>query len=215
MRNFSLPKMPCAVRVAVPLAAVAVFAAACSGSGTTSPAANSSVSTLPGTPTPATTPAGSSSSSGAGSAAGVTVQTHSGPDGTYLTDAAGRTLYLWTADTGMTSMCTGTCATAWPPLTSSGMPSAGSGVTASELGLSKRADGTEQVTYNGHPLYYFIKDTAPGQMSGQGLKGFGAPWWMVSPAGTAITMSAGSASSAAPSPTQNGSTGSGGGSSWS
>src|SRR5262249_31133320 len=102
-------------------------------------------------------------------------------------DGTGRTLYLWVADTSSKSVCSGTCAQAWPPLTTTGSPTAGSGVTSSDLGTSARSDGTMQVTYAGHPLYYFVQDTSAGQMTGQGSNGFGAKWWIVAPNGSAIT----------------------------
>jgi predicted lipoprotein with Yx(FWY)xxD motif len=84
------------------------------------------------------------------------------------------------------STCNGECATDWPPLTTKSAPKAGAGVKASLLGTSKRADGTQEVTYAGHPLYTFAGDTAPGQTTGQGSAAFGAPWWVVTPAGKAI-----------------------------
>lgn len=187
IRSLSPSKLPRAARLAVPLAAAAVLAAACGSSGGTSPAASA---TGGSSAAAAATPAASS--------AAVMIETHSGPDGTYLTDSAGRTLYLWVADTGSTSMCTGSCASAWPPVTSGMTPTAGTGVSASQLGLSKRSDGTEQATYDGHPLYYFAGDSAAGQMNGQGSTGFGAAWWIVSPSGSAITTAAGAGSSASP-----------------
>ncbi|GAB4057268.1 lipoprotein [Catellatospora paridis] len=117
----------------------------------------------------------------------VTVQTSTGPMGTYLTDGQGRALYLFVADTSAKSTCSGECAVAWPPLVTTGAPKAGAGVAADKLSTVARDDGSMQVLYNGHPLYYFIKDTAPGQTTGQGVNGFGALWWLVSPTGDAIT----------------------------
>jgi predicted lipoprotein with Yx(FWY)xxD motif len=105
-------------------------------------------------------------------------------------------MYLWEADKGSTSSCSGSCAQAWPPVTTTGKPTAGSGVTASMLGTTKRSDGSEQVTYNGHPLYYFVADTSAGSTKGQGSDGFGAKWWLVAPAGTAITASGSSSGGA-------------------
>jgi predicted lipoprotein with Yx(FWY)xxD motif len=110
--------------------------------------------------------------------------------GTMLVDAQGRTLYLWKADTGMSSACDGACAQGWPPVTTSGAPKAGGGVKASLLGTTKRSDGSTQVTYSGHPLYRFAGDTAAGETSGQNNDGFGAPWFVVAPGGTAITRTA-------------------------
>ena len=127
------------------------------------------------------------SSTGSNSAGPVTVETHTGPMGTYLTDGQGKSLYLFVADTNGTSTCNGACAGEWPPLLTSGTPQAGSGVTASMLGTVDRSDGAKQVTYNNHPLYLFHRDTAAGDVTGQGVNEFGALWWLVSPAGDAIT----------------------------
>lgn len=134
------------------------------------------------------------SQAGGSSGAAAVVQTTSGSLGTYLTDGAGRTLYLWVADKSGPSMCYGGCAQAWPPLLTNGAPTAGKGVDASKLGTTNRKDGTTQVTYNGNPLYYFAEDTAANQTKGQGNNGFGAKWWIVAPGGDPITGSGGSAS---------------------
>jgi predicted lipoprotein with Yx(FWY)xxD motif len=103
--------------------------------------------------------------------------------GTFLVGPSGRTLYLWEADKGSKSTCNGACAAAWPPLTASSTPKAGSGVKKSLLGTTKRADGSTEVTYAGHPLYYFAGDSSPGQASGEGSKNFGAEWYVVSTGG--------------------------------
>lgn len=121
----------------------------------------------------------------AGNAAAV-VRTARTPLGTILVDATGRTLYLWEADTGMSSTCTGACAQAWPPLTTSGRATASGGATSSDLGTTKRSDGTTQVTYAGHPLYYFSGDSGAGQTNGQDSDAFGADWLVVTPGGKAI-----------------------------
>ena len=105
----------------------------------------------------------------------------------YLTDGSGRALYLWVADTGSKSVCSGECAQDWPPLTTTGTPSVAGGVKAGDLGTSARADGAEQVTYHGHPLYYYEGDSGPGTTTGQGSPQFGAKWWLVAPSGAAIT----------------------------
>ena len=106
--------------------------------------------------------------------------------GTFLVDSKGRALYLWDADHSSKSTCSGACAQAWPPLTTTGTPKASGAVKASLLGTTKRADGSREVTYAGHPLYYFAGDTQAGQTTGQGSNGFGAPWWVVTPAGKAL-----------------------------
>ncbi len=103
--------------------------------------------------------------------------------GTVLVDSQGRTLYLFTHDSGTTSSCNGACATAWPPLLATGTPTAASGANAALLGTTKRADGTTQVTYDGHPLYRFVKDANAGETNGQGVTAFGGSWFAVTAAG--------------------------------
>jgi predicted lipoprotein with Yx(FWY)xxD motif len=107
--------------------------------------------------------------------------------GTALVDGAGQTLYLFEADTAGMSTCTGACADVWPPLLAlGGMPNATGAVQASLLGDTQRADGTHQVTYNGHPLYYFAGDKGAGEAKGQDLHNFGGGWYVVTPAGDKI-----------------------------
>jgi predicted lipoprotein with Yx(FWY)xxD motif len=106
--------------------------------------------------------------------------------GKVLVDGNGRTLYLFEADKGTMSKCDGACAAAWPPLTSSGKPTAGAGVNASKLGTTKRPDGTTGVTYAGHPLYTYAGDTAKGQTAGEGLTDYGAEWYALSAAGKTV-----------------------------
>ena len=179
------------------IAAVAALATAgliVAGCGSSS---SSSSSSAPATAAAATSApsASSTTSAAAPAAAGVTVKTAKGSSGTYLVGPDGRALYLWVADTGGKSSCSGACAGAWPPLVTKGAPTAGPGVTASDLGTTKRSDGTEEVTYKGHPLYYFVADKSAGSTSGQGSDSFGAKWWLVAPSGTAITTSGSSRSS--------------------
>lgn len=171
--------VPRSVRIAVPAAAIALGAAACGSAA----ASNGTPATARSATAPAT------------AAAGVTLETHQGTAGTFLTDASGRAVYLWHADTGMASKCVGACATAWPPLTTTGSVHAGSGVSASDIGTITRSDGSTQITYNGHPLYEFSGDHQADQTNGQGSTAFGAKWWLVSPAGKAITTSNSSSSS--------------------
>src|SRR5262245_39773280 len=106
--------------------------------------------------------------------------------GRTLVDAHGKTLYLWAHDKGTRSSCYGDCAEYWPPLLTRGRPVAAGGAKASLLGTSRRRDGRIQVTYAGHPLYYFVQDSKPGQTKGEGLTGFGGRWDPVSAAGTAV-----------------------------
>ena len=106
--------------------------------------------------------------------------------GRILVDSKGITLYDFVKDKGTTSACYGACAALWPPLITKGKPVAGPGVRASLLGTTKRKDGKLEVTYGGRPLYYFVTDKKPGQTTGQGINQFGAPWWVLSPAGKEI-----------------------------
>jgi predicted lipoprotein with Yx(FWY)xxD motif len=123
----------------------------------------------------------------------VAVSTAKDTSGTYLIGTSGRALYLWAADSNDKSSCSGACAKTWPPLLTTGTPTASGGATAVDLGTITRSDGTKQVTYMGHPLYYFVADTGAGKTTGQGSNSFGAKWWLVAPSGAAIT--AGSSSS--------------------
>src|SRR3989442_14279713 len=106
--------------------------------------------------------------------------------GRILVDSKGITVYDFVRDKGTTSVCYGACAALWPPLLTKGKPVAGPGVRASLLGTTKRKDGKLEVTYAGHPLYYFVTDRKPGQTTGQGVNQFGGPWWVLSPAGKEI-----------------------------
>ncbi len=175
MKLHILRHVPLPARIAVVLAAIALGATACmsgsSGNGS----------------------AGSSNPPPSGGA--VTLQTRTGPPGTYVTDSTGRSLYLFASDSATKSTCSGACATAWPPLTTNGKVSAGSGVTASDISMIKRSDGTQQVVYHGHPLYYFAGDGGAGQTNGQGSTAFGARWWLVQPSGQSLTSSGGSSGS--------------------
>jgi predicted lipoprotein with Yx(FWY)xxD motif len=106
--------------------------------------------------------------------------------GSFLVDESGMTVYLFVADTGTASTCYSTCAIIWPPVLTTGAPQAGTGAQASLLGTTTRTDGKVEVTYGGHPLYYFMQDKAAGDVKGQGINGFGALWWVLSPSGAAI-----------------------------
>jgi predicted lipoprotein with Yx(FWY)xxD motif len=114
--------------------------------------------------------------------------------GKVLAGPNGRTLYMFEKDTSGKSACTGGCAAAWPPLTTTGKPSAGSGVDAAMLSVTKRPDGKRQVAYAGHPLYYFASDSKTGDTTGQQVDAFGAEWYVLSAAGDKVEKSGGSAS---------------------
>ena len=106
--------------------------------------------------------------------------------GQILVDGAGKTLYLFVADSGSSSTCYTSCAQLWPPVLTSGPPQAGAGANASLLGTTTRTDGKTEVTYGGHPLYYFVSDKQAGDATGQGVDSFGALWWVVSASGAAV-----------------------------
>jgi predicted lipoprotein with Yx(FWY)xxD motif len=106
--------------------------------------------------------------------------------GSTLVAANGNTLYMFAHDTSTKSTCSGMCATYWPPLVTTGKPKAGPGVHAALLGTTHRADGKLQVTYHGHPLYFFANDKKAGATTGEGVKAFGGKWFALSPAGLKI-----------------------------
>jgi len=165
-----LGRLPMPVKLGVPVAA-GLLAAAC---GTA--AGSTTGSTAAGTP------------ASSGSSTATVIESHAGSAGAFLTNSSGRAVYLWAADSMNKSMCSGACAGAWPPVTSKGQVTAANGAKAADLGTITRSDGTKQVTYLGHPLYYFAGDSGPGQTNGQGSDSFGAKWWLVAPAGMKITV---------------------------
>ena len=119
----------------------------------------------------------------AAGAATLTVATHP-TIGTYLADSAGRSLYLFEQDTAGVSTCYDACAAAWPPFVAAAAPTSGdSAVRASMIATVKRTDGSQQVSYNGLPLYYYAADAAPGDVNGQDIEQFGAEWYLVTPDG--------------------------------
>src|SRR6476646_2673360 len=133
---------------------------------------------------------GGSSSSGpptTPSGAAATVGVSNEGLGNILVNSQGRTLYLFTRDSGTMSECSGACAVNWPPLKASGKPTIGSGANASLTSTTSRPGGSKQVTYNGHPLYLFKGDKSPGDTNGQGLNAFGGSWYALSAAGDKVS----------------------------
>ena len=120
--------------------------------------------------------AGAGGEPAAAAGTGVTLKTATIGGVTVLTNAKGFTLYWFAPDTPSTSECTGSCAAYWPPVT--GNPTAGPGVTG-RLGTIKRPGGTEQATYDGHPLYTYIGDSARGQANGNKIDLNGGYWYEV------------------------------------
>jgi predicted lipoprotein with Yx(FWY)xxD motif len=184
-------------------AAAVVGLSACGSSSSTTPSSSS-------TSAPAAAPSSTSSASASSDmAAGIKTATANGR--VVLIDSAGFTLYWYTPDSATASMCTGSCATAWPPLL--GTPSFASGVSLTgKLGTIKRANGELQATYDGHPLYLFKSDTSAGMAVGNKV---GNVWWIMTASGkkiqakvttTSVTSSSGSTGSSG-----SGSSGSGSG----
>jgi len=127
-------------------------------------------------------PKGHATTSSPAAASGAVVLTRSTKIGTVLTSSRGFTLYWFAPDTATTSKCTGSCATYWPPV--AGPVTAGAGTSLpGKFGTITRADGSVQATYDGHPLYTYAGDTAPGMTSGNGLKASGGLWTAVTPSG--------------------------------
>ncbi len=165
--------------------AAGALAAGCGSSSTTT---NTTASAPAPTATQAASKAAASSSSpNAGSATGTTIGVKHSKLGTILAAGPHRmTVYLFEADKGGQSACSGACAAAWPPVTTGGRPQTSGSASASHLGTITRSDGSKQVTYNGHPLYFFAADKDEGDAYGQGSKAFGAGWYVMAPSGTKI-----------------------------
>ena len=130
--------------------------------------------------------AGSAVAAAQPTARSATVTTARTGLGRILVDGRGRSLYLFEKDGQGRSTCSGACAAYWPPLVTSSRPVAIQGLKSSLLGSIRRADGSRQVTYAGHPLYFFSGDTARGQTAGEGLQDFGAGWYVLAPSGKKI-----------------------------
>ena len=163
---------------AAALAALALTVSACASSSSS-------------TATTSSTPAAAGSGAAAG---GTTLDVHTMSGQQVVTNSKGFTLYWFVPDTSTTSKCTGSCATFWPPV--KGPATAGSGVTGT-LGTITRSDGTTQATYDGHPLYTFAGDTAPGQAKGNGKNLSGGLWYEMTVSGAKPAAGAAASASAA------------------
>ena len=172
------------------LAALALAVSACGSSSSSSAASGS---------TPAAAGSSPAASASASSSGGTTLTAKTIGSQQVLTNSAGFTLYWFAPDTSTTSKCTGSCATYWPPV--KGPATAGSGVTGT-LATITRSDGTTQATYDGHPLYTYAADTAPGQNKGNGLNVSGGLWYEMTVSGA--TPAAGAAASASASTSKGG-----------
>ncbi len=166
------------------LAALALAVSACGSSSSSSAASGS---------TPAAAGSSSASSAPASSSGGTALDVKTIGGQQVVTNTAGFTVYWFAPDTSTTSKCTGSCATYWPPV--KGPATAMSGVTGT-LGTITRSDGTTQATYDGHPLYTYAGDTAPGQAKGNGLNASGGLWYEMTVSGATPAAGAGASASA-------------------
>jgi len=149
------------------LVVLALVVAGCGGGSSSSSTSNASESSAAG---------------GGGTVSGASV---SGL-GTILVNSEGLTVYMFAKDQGTTSSCYGACEQGWPPVIAEGKPTAGEGAMSSQLGTTKRKDGSMQLTYAGHPLYTFAEDTAPGEANGNESTAFGGKWSVMDEAGEAV-----------------------------
>jgi predicted lipoprotein with Yx(FWY)xxD motif len=118
-------------------------------------------------------------------ASGTLVKLRKTSYGKVLVGPNGHSLYVLTADRRNSSSCNALCRQAWPPLRTSGKPRAGTGVNATKLGQTSN----HQVTYYGHPLYYYSQDSSAGQVGGEGVHSFGGYWWLITAKGHEVTTS--------------------------
>jgi predicted lipoprotein with Yx(FWY)xxD motif len=177
------------------VAALALGTSALAGCGsatstTTGAAGSASASTAAqgryGVPS-STAAAPATTSSAAPAAAAAVVTTKHGKLGTILAVGGKHmTVYMFEGDKGSASACSGACAHVWPPVTTSGSPTASGTAVSADLGTITRSDGTMQVTYKGHPLYYFARDGDASDAYGQGVVGFGSSWYVLSPSGLKV-----------------------------
>ena len=167
------------IALAVTAGALVLGLAACGGGDGGNSGASSKATTTTKAASAVTTTTAPASTTTTAASGSATVQTGNASVGTILVNSSGRTLYAFANDQGLTSSCTGGCASAWPPLMATGAVTAGNGVDASKLTTAPSG----QVAYNGHLLYLYSADNAAGQTNGQGL---GGVWHVVAPSGDPI-----------------------------
>ncbi len=154
-----------------------------SSAGTTSSAASGGYSRSSAPSTSASTTSAPAESA----APPVAVTSKSSKLGTILAAGPKRmTVYLFEGDKGAESACSAECAAVWPPVTVASAAQASGGAMSADLGTITRSDGTKQVTYKGHPLYFYAKDGDKGDAYGQGIKSFGADWYVLAPSGNKV-----------------------------
>jgi len=176
------------MRTIVLFAACGLLLASCgSDSGAEAPPAPTSsaaVSFVQPSPTSSLTASGTPTSPGTPVVSGTRIKSASSDFGTILSDATGQAIYLFDKETSSTSACYGPCAQAWPPVVTTGRPVAVGAVEQSLLGTTTRTDGTAQVTYGGHPLYFYAHE-GKNEVKCHNIEGFGGLWLVVTPAGDA------------------------------
>ncbi len=176
---------------AAALTVVAIAAAGCgSSSSSTSSTSNAGAYGAPASTTATQSAAASTATSTSAAPAtgtAVVLSTKHGKLGTIL-DAGSKhlTVYMFEGDKSGNSSCTGACAHVWPPVTTAAAVSTGGAAVAGDLGTITRPDGTKQVTYKGHPLYFFAHDGDSGDAYGQGVVGFGSSWYVLKPSGSKV-----------------------------
>ena len=180
-RTIAVPTIVLALGSAVALAACGSTASSTIASARPTPPASSSTELAAATTGRSSTGPRATAASNAPS-----VRTGSSRYGRVLFDGVGRVLYTFARDRGKASTCYGGCAAAWPPFTVNPAPKAGAGVSSRLVGTTRRRDGSLQVTYAGHPLYYFTGDRKPGQITCQNVSSFGGLWLVINPNGRPV-----------------------------
>jgi predicted lipoprotein with Yx(FWY)xxD motif len=163
----------------IPLAAVLALAVAGCGSSSSNAKDDPVVSALK-------TVEDTSAGAAAASAKGPKIKVVASDYGRILSNGRGRALYLFTADHGKGSNCSGDCATAWPPYIVKSAPTAISGAKPGLVGTTRRSDGKLQATYAGHPVYFYVSDNEPGEVLCQAALEFGGYWYVLRANGKAV-----------------------------
>jgi predicted lipoprotein with Yx(FWY)xxD motif len=183
------------IRSIAPAALIAALTLAAGGCGSSSNS-KSTTSEASGTTTKASSGGYRGYGGGSSSTASTTASTPAAPGALTITAKASKlgailaagpkrmTVYLFEADTPTSSSCSAECVAIWPPVTGSAV--AGAGAMSADIGTITRSDGTKQVTYKGHPLYFYAKDGDKGDAYGQGIKSFGASWYVLAPSGKKV-----------------------------
>ena len=162
---------------------VLLVLSACGGQAThAAPLPSQAASSAPAPVTAAASPSAQPSQSGP-----LTLQLADSRYGKIVVDGSGRALYLFDADRSPVSTCYGACATAWPPLIETHPPTAGPDLAQALTSMTARTDGSQQVTYNGHPLYYYVGDRGPGEVNCQAVVEYGGGWYVVDRQGSKIS----------------------------